>query len=88
MQFGFRSGHSTEHALTFLSDHISKNLDDSKYTCGVLLDLSKAFDTVNHEILLQKLKRYGIRGTALNWIENYLSERYQFIDANKVNSKL
>jgi retron-type reverse transcriptase len=61
----FRRNRSTEDALLNLTDKISKALDEGKYTIGVSIDLSKAFDTVNHEILFSKLQHYGIRGTCL-----------------------
>jgi retron-type reverse transcriptase len=60
-QYGFRKNRSTEHAIIELTDKISKAIDDGKYTIGIFLDLSKAFDTVNHDILLKKLEHYGIR---------------------------
>ena len=63
-QFGFRQGHSTEHALIEIVDKIKQAMDNNEITCGLFLDLSKAFDTVNHEILLYKLEHYGIRGPA------------------------
>ena len=59
-QFGFRSKHSTEHAFISLIETIKKYLDHGKIVCGVFIDLQKTFDTVNHEILLEKLKHYGI----------------------------
>ena len=60
-QFGFRSKHSTEHALISLIETIKKHLDDGELVCGVFVDLQKAFDTVNHKILPENLKHYGIR---------------------------
>ena len=63
-QFGFREGHSTTLALTEIIDNIKKSIDNNQYTIGIFLDLCKAFDTVDHSILLQKLKYYGIRGNA------------------------
>ena len=61
---------------------ISQAIDNNEYTIGVFLDLSKAFDTVNHDILLHKLEHYGIRGVALNWFQNYLSNRKQIVKYN------
>jgi retron-type reverse transcriptase len=78
-QYGFRKDRSTEHAIIELTDKISKAIDEGKYTIGIFLGLSKAFDTVNHEILLKKLEHYGIRGNCLKWFENYLHERTQIL---------
>ena len=78
-QFGFRKNRSTEHAILELTDKISKAIDEGKYTVGIFLDLSKAFDTVNHEILIKKLQHYGIRGIGLQWFINYLQERAQMV---------
>ena len=61
-QFGFRKHHSTEYALTLLYDKISSAIDNNELTVGIFIDLSKAFDTVNHQILLDKLSHYGIGG--------------------------
>ena len=65
-QFGFRNQHTTNHALISITEKTRKTLDDDKFTCGVFLDFQKAFDTVNHKILLSKLEHCGIRGIALN----------------------
>ncbi len=82
-QFGFRKHFSTNHALIGLVDKISKALDKGDLLVGVFLDLSKAFDTVNHCILLDKLAQYGIRGTPLKWFQSYLSNRKQFVLYNE-----
>ena len=74
-QFGFRKGHSTEQAIFEITDTLKQALDKKLVTCGVFLDFSKAFDTVNHNILLSKLYHYGIRGISFNWFENYLHDR-------------
>ena len=82
MQFGFRSGHSTDHALISLTETIKSSLDNKRFGCGIFIDLQKAFDTVNHDILLQKLEYYGIRGTALKRFHSYLTNRKQFVSIN------
>ena len=74
-QYGFRSKHSCEHAITELLGEIVKNLENKKHAMAIYLDLSKAFDTLDHDILLTKMERYGIRGTALNWFRDYLTNR-------------
>ena len=81
-QFGFRKNHSTSYALTKLYDKISCAIDNREITVGVFIDLSKAFDTVDHNILLEKLQHYGIRGLALNWFRSYLSNRQQYVEFN------
>ena len=65
-QFGFRSNHSTSHAILHIVDKIQKAIETKKISCGIFLDLSKAFDTVNHNILLKKSQHYGIRDLAYN----------------------
>ena len=87
-QFGFTKGFSTSMALTTLVDKIAESLDRNEYTLGVFLDFSKAFDTVNYEIFFEKLEFYGIRGTALEWIKNYLTERKQYVFFNDKASDL
>jgi len=77
-QFGFRKNYSTSIALIEVVDSIIKYLDDSDTVVGIYLDLQKAFDTVNHEILLAKMKNYGIRGVIYNWFASYLRNRKQF----------
>lgn len=79
-QFGFRSKHSTSLALIDLIDKISQAIDNNEFTIGIFLDLSKAFDTVNHNILLKKMEFYGVRGLPLSWMQSYLQNRYQYID--------
>ena len=65
---------------------MTNELDNNPYSIGVFLDLPKAFDTINHGILIDKLQCYGIRGVAANWIHNYLSNRSQYVCINGVNS--
>ena len=79
-QFGFRKHHSTTLALIDLIDNISNSFENRDYTIGVFLDLSKAFDTINHQILLNKLSFYGIRGLQLTWFSNYLTTRQQYVN--------
>ena len=81
-QFGFRKQHSPNLALIILVDKISEALDKGDYVLGLFLDFSKAFDTVNHEILFKKLEHCGIRGIALSWFKSYLSDRTQYIEYN------
>ena len=77
-QYGFRQGHSTDLALLDIYDKISSALANGHHSLGIFLDLSKAFDTIDHSILLTKLNYYGIRGTPLALLSNYLSNRQQF----------
>ncbi|MCH2405870.1 MAG: reverse transcriptase family protein, partial [Nitrosopumilus sp.] len=87
-QFGFRKKHSTTHALTDLTEHIRQALDDNKFAAGIFIDLQKAFDTVDHKILLKKLDHYGVRGIANNWFQSYLSNRKQFVSIANTNSNI
>ena len=68
-----------EHALISLIETFKKYLDDGKIVCGVFIDLQKAFDTVNHEILLEKLKHYGIRSKQNDWFRSFLTNRKQYV---------
>ena len=85
-QFGFRAKHSTTQAVTEIVDNLLQEVDNDKITAGIYLDLSKAFDTVDHSIVLTKLKHYGIRGEALKWFQSYLTNRQQFTVANGICS--
>ena len=85
-QFGFRKNHSSYMALMVLIDKLTKALENGDYVIGMFLDFSKAFDTVNHQILLEKLEYYGIRGSALAWFESYLADRQQYVTCNGVKS--
>ena len=86
LQFGFRENHCIDHALISITEDIRSTLDNKRYGCGIFIDLQKAFDTVNHEILLKKLEHYGIRGDTLKWFCSYLSDRGQFVSINGHNS--
>ena len=81
-QYGFRQGRSTIQALTEFIGNIIKGFEENKFTLGVFIDLSKAFDTLEHKTLLKKLESYGIRGVALQWFNSYLSNRSQYVKHN------
>ena len=85
-QFGFRKGHSTNHALNYSVNHIETLLKDNKHVLAIFIDLSKAFDTISHDKLITKLNNYGIRGNALKLIESYLADRKQYVNVLGENS--
>ena len=76
-QSGFRKQHSTQTSITYLTDYILERMDNQHMTGAVFIDLSKAFDLVDHDCLLYKLDHYGVRGISKLWFENYLSSRSQ-----------
>ena len=78
-QFGFQNKCSTEYAILQLTKEIHESFDKKEFTLGVFIDLSKAFDTVNHEILLTKLQYFGLENIYLKWFTSYLNNRKQFI---------
>ena len=90
-QFGFRKKHSTNHAILSILEDIKNNLDINNFVCGVFIDLEKAFDTVNHDILINKLDYYGICGISNFWLKSYLSNRSQRVkykDCTSENQKI
>ena len=80
-QFGFRKSHSTSHAVNYLVSIIDDSIRKFKHVLGIFIDLSKAFDTIDHQTLLVKLDQYGIRGNANSLIKSYLSNRTQYTEA-------
>ena len=88
LQFGFRAKHSTIHTLIKLTNEIQTAIDNNNFACGVFIDLQKAFDTVNHTILLQKLEYYGARGVTNKWFKSYLTNRKQYVKINGVKSNV
>ena len=85
-KFFFRTTYSTTYALLSIVDKINEAIDHHDYACGIFLDLSKAFDTVNHDILIKKLEFYGVRGLVNKWFSSYLSNRRQFVSVNNISS--
>ena len=75
-QFGFRAGHSTCDAIAYYMNNLLDDKENKYHNLSVFLDLSKAFDTIDHELLLYKLNHYGIRGNALEWFRSYLTNRF------------
>ena len=88
-QYGFPKHHSTASAyvLALLYDKISSAIDNKECTVGIFIDLSKAFDTIDHNILILKLEHYGVPGTSLRGFESYLRNRQQYVEFNGVSSE-
>ena len=86
LQSGFRSGYSTDTCLIHLTDYIHKQSDCGNYTGLVMLDLQKAFDTVDHSILCNKLDAIGFNSSSVQWFKSYLSDRQQLVDINGTHS--
>ena len=76
-QYGFRKAHSTQHAILDIVNAIQTNMNNRLFSCGIFIDLKKAFDTADHEILLRKLDHYGFRGIIHIWFSSYLQGRTQ-----------
>ena len=89
LQFEFRQQYSVSHALTSITENIRKALDDGNIGCGVFVDFCrKAFDTVDHQMLLVKLDHYGIRGVSNDWFKSYFSNRNWYVSINGYESGL
>ena len=86
-QFGFLSGKSTVDALIDLTENIFNSLDNREHHISILIDLKRAFDTVNHKLLLGKLERYGIRDLPLQWLKSYLSNRESYVGMGPASSR-
>ena len=86
-RFGFQKNKSTQHSLIEIVEKIRTCMENKNYGCGIFIDLKKAFDTVNHNILLQKLEHYGIRGTSLDWFQSDLKDRMQYVFVNNTSSE-
>ena len=87
-QFGFRKKFSTDFAIAKLLDKVINSLSKKDHIIALFMDLSKAFDTIDHNILLHKLYNYGIRGIVWSWIKSYLSNRQQYVSIDDVNSPI
>jgi len=85
-QYGFRPKFSNYMALLEMHNKITDSIDKKRYTVGIFIDLSKAFDSLDHSILLAKLEHYGIRGVSLCWFRNYLFNRKQYVCVDNCSS--
>ena len=87
-QYGFRKHHSTEFASLHLTDYLNVKMDTISKPLSIFLDLSKAFDRLNHTILLSKLKHYGINGISYNLLSTYLSNRKQYVHTTRRSTRI
>jgi hypothetical protein len=85
-QYSFRKGISTEDAAFIITDSVSKSINHTIHVGGILYDLAKAFDGINHEILLAKLHFYEIRGVSEDWIQSHLTNRRQKVEVKSPNT--
>ena len=85
-QYGFREGRSTKLAVTNLINQLVHYQDEGRVAVGVFVDFAKAFDTINHSILLSKIENYGVSGLPLDWFRNYLCNRVQYVQHNGATS--
>ena len=88
LQFGFRENHSTNHAIISIMQKIQEAIQNDNIAIGIFIDLQKAFDTVNHSILLDKLKHYGVSGVSNSWFKTYLTGRKQYVSIGGETSDL
>ncbi len=87
-QYGFRTKHSSEYAALELIDQVINEMDNDKIPFSIFLDLSKAFDTLDHTILLEKLRYYGVDGAVPKLFESYLKDRKQYVDIDGTSSEM
>jgi hypothetical protein len=87
-QYGFPSGHSTNSAIIDLINTVTKHMDSGDKVAGLFIDISKAFNSLDHKILLKKIYAYGFRGAIYNWFSSYLDNRFQFVEINGVKWSL
>ena len=88
ISLALEKNHSTEQAIMEITDNLKASIDSIFISCGLFLDFSKAFDTVNHQILLDKLCKYGVRGRPRDWFASYLQDRKQFVQIGNEKSSL
>ena len=87
-QYGFRKFHSTEHAILEITERILSEFDKRNAALAIFLHLTKAFDTLNHNILLTKLNYYGIQNCTLTWFQRYLSNRQHYVEMNQCKTNI